>query len=262
MQIYFKVYRLNLFVMSVVKLVLDKRRMKNTCKFPLVFRVFHKVKYFDISTKIDLLEGEFNSELQVVVSNKVLNKEIQSKLKQLDKAVRKYMAENPDASFDNVKGFFKTSSKTKEEIVLTVSDFWLNEINRLVQIGRSGGASVFECSYKVLSKVIDLNRPFKEITHKDLIEVENKLRTRGVSYNSISVYLRSFRTICNRAILLDYVDQSWYPFFKYKIKKETTSPRVLSLEQIRRLFALELDKEHIHYRSLQICTLMFDCVYE
>ena len=243
--------------MSVVKLVLDKRRMKNTCKFPLVFRVFHKVKYFDISTKIDLLEGEFNSELQVVVSNKVLNKEIQSKLKQLDKAVRKYMAENPDASFDNVKGFFKTSSKTKEEIVLTVSDFWLNEIVRLVQIGRSGGASVFECSYKVLSKVIDLNRPFKEITHKDLIEVENKLRTRGVSYNSISVYLRSFRTICNRAILLDYVDQSWYPFFKYKIKKETTSPRVLSLEQIRRLFALELDKEHIHYRSLQICKLMF-----
>ena len=70
--------------------------------------------------------------------------------------------------------------------------------------------------------MIDLNRPFKEITHKDLIEVENKLRTRGVSYNSISVYLRSFRTICNRAILLDYVDQSWYPFFKYKIKKETT----------------------------------------
>ena len=259
LQIYFKIYKLNLFVMSVVKLVLDKRRMKNTCKFPLVFRVFHKVKYFDISTKVDLLDGEFNSELQVVVSNKVLNKEIQTKLKQLDKAVRKYLAENPDATFESVKGVFKTSSKTtlKQEVVLTVSKFWQCEVDRLIQIGRSGGASVFECSYKVLSKVIDLNRPFKEFTHKDLIEVENNLRARGVSYNSISVYLRSFRTLCNRAILLDYVDQSWYPFFKYKIKKETTSPRVLSLEQIRKLFALDLDKNHIHYRSLQVCKLMF-----
>jgi hypothetical protein len=171
--------------MSVVKLVLDKRRMKNTCKFPLVLRVFHKVKYFDISTKVDLLDGEFNSELQVVVSNKALNKEIQTKFKQLDKAIRKYLAENPDATFESVKGVFKTSSKTtlKQEVVLTVSKFWQGEVDRLIQIGRSGGASVFECSYKVLSKVIDLNRPFKEITHKDLIEIENKLRARGVGYN-------------------------------------------------------------------------------
>jgi integrase/recombinase XerD len=245
--------------MSVVKLVLDKRRMKKTCKFPLVFRVFYKVKYFDISTKVDLLEGEFNNELQVIVSNKVLNKEIQSKLKQLDKAVRKYFAENPDATLESVKSAFKSpvKSKVKEDVALTISKFWKAEIDRLILIGRSGGASVFECSYKVVSKLIDLDRPFKEITHKDLIDVENQLRARGVSYNSISVYLRSFRTLCNRAILLDYVDQSWYPFFKYKVKKEITSPRVLSLEQIKKLFALDLEVTHIHYRSLQICKLMF-----
>ena len=62
--------------------------------------------------------------------------------------------------------------------------------------------------------------------------------------NSVGVYMRTFRAICNKAINLGHVEQSWYPFAKYKIKKEKTVPRVISLQDMREYFALNLEPDH------------------
>lgn len=46
--------------MATVKLVLDVRRKKQSGKFPLVIRVRHNKKYFDISTNLELDVHEFD----------------------------------------------------------------------------------------------------------------------------------------------------------------------------------------------------------
>lgn len=48
--------------MAKIKLVLDLRREKQSGKFPLVVRVRHNGKYFDISTGTDLEVHEFDEQ--------------------------------------------------------------------------------------------------------------------------------------------------------------------------------------------------------
>jgi integrase len=92
---------------------------------------------------------------------------------------------------------------------------------------------------------------------KDLQKVEKELRMRGNKYNSIAVYMRTFRAVCNRAIQYNLVDYEWYPFRKYKIKKEKTVPRVLSLEEIQRFFKAEIPEDDPLFKAWIVGKLLF-----
>jgi hypothetical protein len=77
--------------------------------------------------------------------------------------------------------------------------------------------------------------------------------------NTVSIYMRPLRAICNKAIFIDLVDQSWYPFFKYKIKKGKTLPKTLNIEEMKRYFALNLP--HIlSTKATQLVSLCSCCV--
>ena len=104
---------------------------------------------------------------------------------------------------------------------------------------------------------MNLNITFKELKHMHLLDAETKLLKNEVKLNTHSVYMRTLRAICNKAILVDLVDQSWYPFFRYKIKKGKSVPRTLNLDQMKRYFNLELSEQHPLYRSLCIGKLIF-----
>jgi integrase len=69
--------------------------------------------------------------------------------------------------------------------------------------------------------------------------------------------MRSFRTICNKAINLDYVNLNWYPFRKYKIKKGKTTPRVMSIKELTSYFKLDLSPENPLYKAWLIGKLIF-----
>ena len=87
--------------------------------------------------------------------------------------------------------------------------------------------------------------------------MENKLFKRGLSVNGIGGYMRSFRAICNTAIHFDIVSYEWYPFRKYKIKKEKTTPRVISMLEMKSYFNLNLEKSNPLYNSWLIGKLIF-----
>ena len=78
-----------------------------------------------------------------------------------------------------------------------------------------------------------------------------------MSINGIGVYMRTFRAICNRAINLDFVGYEWYPFRKYKIQKSKTTPRVLSMEEIKSYFQLDLQAEDPEYKYWNLGKLIF-----
>jgi site-specific recombinase XerD len=239
--------------MATVKLVLDKRRKKKSGAYPLVIRIRHLGKYFDVTTNQDLHEHQFDDKRELVVRNKSLNRYLQ---RQIDNCIDKLIhleQQHDEVTIDQIKALFGKTQKSEP----TIEEFWHKEAMRLTEIGKAGNAGVYLSSLRGLNRVMNLDIPFKELKHKQLLDAETSLLKNGVKLNTLSVYMRTLRAICNKAILVDLVDQSWYPFFRYKIKKGKSVPRTLNLEQMKRYFELDLPEQHPLYRSFCIGKLMF-----
>jgi integrase len=239
--------------MATVKLVLDKRRKKKSGAYPLVIRIRQAGKYVDVATNQDLHEHQFDDKRQIVIGNKTLNKTLQ---RQVDNCIDKIIhleQQHDEVSIDQIKALFGKSQKSEP----TIAEFWQQEAVRLTEIGKAGNAGVYLSSLKGLNRVMNLDMPFKELKHMHLLDAETTLLKNGVKLNTLSVYMRTLRAICNKAILVDLVDQGWYPFFRYKIKKGKSVPRTLNLDQMKRYFELELPEQHPLYRSFCIGKLMF-----
>ena len=239
--------------MATVKLVLDKRRKKKSGAYPLVIRIRHLGKYIDVSTNHDLHEHQFDDKRELIIGNKSLNRYLQ---RQVDNCIDKIIhleQQHDEVSIDQIKALFGKTQKTEP----TIAEFWHKEAMRLADIGKAGNAGVYISSLNGMKRVMNLDIPFKELKHKHLLDAETSLLKNGVKLNTLSVYMRTLRAICNKAILVDLVDQSWYPFFRYKIKKGKSVPRTLNLDQMKRYCQLELPEQHPLYRSFCLGKLMF-----
>ncbi len=239
--------------MTTVKLVLDKRRKKKSGAYPLVIRIRLAGKYVDVATKQELYEHQFDDKRQIVIGNKTLNKSLQKEIENCKDKIIQYEQLHDEITIEQIKVLFGKSQKTEP----TIAEFWQQEAVRLTEIGKAGNAGVYLSSLRGLNRVMNLDTPFKELKHMQLLDAETTLLKNGVKLNTLSVYMRTLRAICNKAILVDLVDQGWYPFFRYKIKKGKSVPRTLNLDQMKRYFELELPEQHPLYRSFCIGKLMF-----
>jgi integrase len=240
--------------MATLSLVLDKRRAKQDGTYPLVFRLGVGRKNSYIKTGIYILENQFDASNNLVKGSNTLNEQ----LYQLDKLYRqrfyKYIIENPEnENIAELKNYL--INKLPEEI--TIKEFWEEHIVTLNNSGRNGGARVYKMSLSVLSKNTNLDIPFNKYSCKDLLLLEKELYKNGMSTNGIGVYFRSFRAICNKAINMDIIGFEWYPFRKYKIKKDKTTPRVLSIVEMRNYFNYTIEPKHVFYKSWLIGKLIF-----
>jgi integrase/recombinase XerD len=239
--------------MATFTLVLDKRRAKQNGTFPLVFRIGIGRKNTFIRTGIYILENQFDSSRNIIKDSAVLNEQ----LILLDSAYRKrfyqyILTQSENENIDELKDYLL--NKLPDEISIT--EFWEEHVATLNNSGRNGGARVYKMSLSVLSKNTNLSIPFSKFSYKDLLLLESKLYKNGMSANGIGVYMRSFRAICNKAINMDLIGYEWYPFRKFKIKKEKTTPRVLSIIEMRSYFNYPIQPTHLFYKSWLIGKLI------
>lgn len=99
----------------------------------------------------------------------------------------------------------------------------------------------------------DRKATFETITRKWLEQFDRYMELGGMKTNSRSIHMRNIRTVFNYAIDEEYT--SLYPFRKFKIEKEETPKRSLTIEQLRELKDFECEEYQIHYRD--IFMLMF-----
>ena len=240
--------------MATLNLVLDKRRVKKNGTYPVVFKLTASRKQAFIPTGISVNEQEYDEKNSLVINSPKLNEDICS----LDAIYRKrfYQYVIANQGCENVlvlKNYLL--NKTSDE--LTVYEFWEDTIKKMRKAGRNGGCSVYQQSLNTISQEINLNVPFVKLSYRDVLDLETKLYQRGMSMNGIGVYMRTFRAICNSAVNLDFVGYEWYPFRKYKIQKSKTTPRVLSMEEIKSYFQLDLQEEDPEYKYWHLGKLIF-----
>jgi integrase/recombinase XerD len=239
--------------MATVKLVLDKRRKKKSGAYPLVIRVRKNDKYFDIQTNQELYDHQFNAKIGFIIGNKSLSKSLQFEVETYKDQIYQLEFLNDDVSINVIRD----TVLKKQKFEPSISEFWIAEANRLMKIGKAGNANVYLNAHLGLKRVLNLDLPFRNLKHLHLLDAETLLLKNGVKLNTLSVYMRTLRAICNKAILVDLVDRSWYPFQRYKIKKGKSAPRTLDSMQMKMYFALNLNVQHPLYRSYCIGKLIF-----
>jgi integrase len=241
-------------VMATINLILDTRRMRMDGTYPLVFRIRHDKKFKDIASGYTVQENRFNTKTNRIIKEPVKNEHLDALLNHYYTRMKTYTVEHVgNIELEDLKNYM--INKLPDEITLT--ELWQEEIDKLTAVGRLGNARAHAIALSVVSKIVDTDIAISKFTFKELIEIETTLLKRNVKTNSIGVYMRSLRTITNKAINLDYVPLSWYPFRKYKIKKQKTTPRVMTLDEVRAFFSMDLDEQHIHYQAWNVGRLIF-----
>lgn len=72
----------------------------------------------------------------------------------------------------------------------------------------------------------------------------------GGSINYKAIHLRNLRAVYNKAIRNDVASLNSYPFYKWKIKKEPTAKRSLSIDQLAEIADMEIPIHQQRYRDI------------
>ena len=72
--------------------------------------------------------------------------------------------------------------------------------------------------------------------------------------NTRSIHMRNLRAVFNSAIDEDIIEQNLYPFRKFKIKKEATAKRSLTVEEIRTIRDYPCEPHMERYRDIFMLT--------
>lgn len=220
-----------------LKQVCDTRRQRKDGSFPIVFRITFNRQQRYIPTgyycKIEQWDQELDCLKPLNRELKLLSERLRDEEYKLLTKIREYELEHPEPeNIQQIKNYL-SNKKKKADLVLY---FWEQEIERMKKAQRHGNAQNYKCALGAIQNHMNLKVTFNEIDYNWLVELETRLRSSGVRTNSVSVYMRTLRAVINKAINHELADANKYPFRRYKIKSESTSPRVASIDELRSFF--------------------------
>ncbi|MGM0944478.1 MAG: phage integrase SAM-like domain-containing protein [Bacteroidota bacterium] len=241
--------------MATLKITLDERRTKKNGSYPVVIRITHLSKSRDIPTGLTAnsknfskATGSFRTDDEASASLFSLLECYSTRLKELRKSGIDHLSAQ-----DLKKRLLSTQAKDE----VTIQSFWESEIKHLRSVNRHGSATIYQNTLNVFEQLVSLKIPFEKFGYKELLGLERKLFAGNRNVNTVGVYMRTLRAICNKAIHQDFASQDWYPFKNYKIRKAKTTPRVLTLEEMKTFFQLKLTKQDTCYLYWCMGKLMF-----
>lgn len=119
-----------------------------------------------------------------------------------------------------------------------VFEYFKAVIERLRSTGKIGNSLVYAGTRNTVQKFHKKKSlSFTDVNYRFLILFEEHLRARGNLNNSISLHMRTIRSLFNRAIKEEVCNPSVYPFKVYKISrlKNETSKLAISKEDILKI---------------------------
>lgn len=239
--------------MSSTKIVLyESKKLKNG-EHPIMIRIIvdRKIKYISlgISTVPNLWDDPQKLLLKGYNNFKKTNFLIHKKKGEIDGIIIDFENEGKSYTVDDIeKKFLNTIEK------ITVFKYCQEVIDRLVKTNRIGDATVKKDLLRSLKKFTNnKDLAFSDINYSFLLKYEEDFLQRGVSENSISVYMRTLRAIVNLAIKEEHCNQSDYAFDKYKISKlnNDTQKRAINKEEMLKIinFDTEVNSSEWHSKN-------------
>lgn len=141
-----------------------------------------------------------------------------------------------------------TLIETKKKVqIKSVSEFYEELINDLVQANKIGNSRVYKDSLRSLDMFTNgkLDIPFSHIDINFLKDYEKWLRQREVKDTTLNLYFRTLRSTYNKAMDAKHVKKASYPFDEFKVSKFSikTEKRAISKDNIKLIMNLDLTNE-------------------
>lgn len=229
--------------MASTKILLYKSKTLKSGSHPIVLRVIHNrlPKYYTLgSCKTDYWDYERNRPNSKHPHKKKLNHFLNKREIRADEILLDFEFEDKPFSFEDFERKFNGTIKK-----ITIPQYFDQWIKDLEQLGKVGTARTYKDSKSALLRFCRNNNvEFGDVDYSFLKNWEKHHFKNGSSGNSLSVYLRTLRSLFNKAIVEGYCKEGVYPFRKYKIRKveKPTMKRALSKEELHKIIDAKIEK--------------------
>jgi len=143
----------------------------------------------------------------------------------------------PVFSFEEFEKRYSTSANDRPDNVVLIFEQYLEA---LLEEGRAGTANSYKDGLTAVKAYHNSKKPlpFSAITPAWLKGFEQWMTGKGRALTTVGIYLRSLRTIYNRAIEDGIIDREAYPFSKrrYQIPAGRNIKKALTLSDIEKIY--------------------------
>ena len=245
--------------MAITSIILDTRRLDSSGLAPIVLRLAHRGTTSYISTDIKIKPSQWDEKRGRIRNHPqqdLLNAHLLNELSKLDNflAQKLYLGELAGLKASGVKKLYERASDPN---AVTDQNNFLRKMREVSERKNIGTQKTFLHTIRKIEQYLEDNRlpepRFEDIKPGWLEKFEKYLSTHGSKRNTCGIHMRNMRTVFNAAI--DDELTTYYPFRRYKIRREVTAHRDLSVEELRRLIFFECEECAVKYRDYFV--LMF-----
>jgi integrase len=222
-----------------IKIILDTRSRNNAGKHPVKLRFTAGTKSAYVAMSLFAFPEEWDEDTYFSLKNK----DTREKYKRNNSLLTKELERAEEMLYDLTKkgihniqpAKFKELFLSKEKPVPGFLQYFANFRDK--QAGRT--KEVYSYTLRKLQQYSPATLFFEDISLAWLQGFEKFLQEKGNAVNTIAIDFRNIRAVYNNAIDNDMVGLQYYPFRKFKIKKEETEHRAISADELRKVFAFE-----------------------
>lgn len=242
--------------MATIKMLLDKRRAKSDGAFNIIFRITDFKKVYTINSGITLHTCFWNEKKMEVdkshPNSKLLNIKLSKHYFKIEQIV---LSLDGEFSIEKLKALL--FGKPQADAPETFQVFADKLIQQMMEANKVGNALIYKTAVNRLISYCGKDISISAIDYKLLDQFSHHLITSGLKQNSVSNYFRTIRAIYNKAIKMNVVDRSFYPFYDISIKSEKTAKRALLKNDINKLKHITLKEYSTAWKSLNYFLLSF-----
>jgi len=220
-------------------ITLDKRRPKTDGTFPVKIYVWQgaakKGKFY--GTQLSLSDRDFHSAWETVKPRK----EFQALRKKLA-----FIEADAQATIDELEHFtfeaYERKAATPKGEAQNVFWHYAQRIIELRAAKQVSTADNYQLAAKSIREFADTDTlPFQKVTPKFLQGFEDHMVNKGRSLTTVSIYIRTLRTIYNDAITAKDAKAEDYPFGrkKYVVPASTNPKKALTGQQLQQLLSVK-----------------------
>ena len=223
----------------MAKLFYYHDRRSGTETFPLKIRIYHNKGTAYLGLGISVAPEQWDLENGMVIghpSSKAYNARISSEMGKAEKIITR---------LEIAGDINKYSAAQLKEIIANggdipddksaPGDFYKFYIGCIPLKKKESTRSSYEQALRKLQEYDSKieSRTFEEINLRYIEEFDAWMAEKGITQNSRNVYFRNIRAVFNRALDEDITTN--YPFRKFKLKKQATKKRSLTIDELRTL---------------------------
>jgi len=220
-----------------IKIILDTRSQNKEGRHPVKLRFTSGTKASYVALSMFAFPEEWDDKTYFILKNKETREKYKRNnsilLKELERAEdllydirRKEIQNIQPAKFKDL--FLSTDKKTPK---------FLQYFETFKDKKTGKTKDTYDYTLRKLKRYASETLFFEDINLAWLQDFEEYLHLKGNSINTIALDFRNIRSVYNHAINNDIVSIQYYPFRKFKIKKEETIHRAISVDKLRKVFA-------------------------